>query len=91
MREWSVDEDTILLNIMRTGTVETACIKLSRPAKAIEARIEYLRGKKIISGSGGDMVMSSSTSNTNGMGDPSKWHSASGRKTMERTLYTQNI
>ena len=56
-RPCTIEEDIVLLNLSRTHTIEEICRDLARPKGAIEARLLWLKGKEIVAGADGEMVV----------------------------------
>ena len=88
-RRCSIEEDIVLLNINRTHSIEEICRDLARPREAIEARLEYLKDKEVVSGIDGEMVLKSKRNPWSA--EANTRATAAQQEVMERSTYRQII
>ena len=87
MREWTVQEDLILMELLKDG-LEAACRELGRPPEAVNIRIQFLDDHEIVPGPDGEVThqrLCTSSALANNP-KPKTYESGEGKKLMEQTL-----
>ena len=90
-RKWTIEEDTVFLNLLRSHDLEHISGQLARPIKALEARMEYLKDKRIVSGVDGKTVLQGSAAKAGGLGDPEHSRSGLAQKIMEQVTFVPRV
>ena len=90
-REWTIEEDVVLLNLLRKKDIGYAAKKLLRTDTAVAARIGFLDRNPIVAGRDGKLTYRPKKYKTGSLGDPIDVFSALHHKAMTETTFELKI